>query len=159
MWLFPSTPGVSLKHMSIFPADTVFPNVPPGQTDWKTHHCACMPISDLTCWQLPNSLTFLYPPPPFLFFWTLSLSHGVPQPVLSASRELMLILTLWFAVFGGVLCTHCTIWLAFWVTLQVWGGAGFHYYHKDWVRDRLNDRGYNLDESSCRGREQTKRGQ
>lgn len=118
-----------------------------GWTVCQTPHCACMPVSDLTCWQLPNSRTLSSP---FLFFWTLSLSHDRPQLALPASWELMLIPVLWFAALRGVLCAHCAIWLAFWVTLQVWGGAGFHSYHKAKVRDRLTDSGYNLDKSSCK---------
>lgn len=49
---------------------------------------------------------------------------------------------------AGTLCAHCAIWLAFRVTQQVWGGAGFHHYHREKVRSRIIDTGYNLYQSS-----------
>lgn len=112
-------------------------------------YCACLSLT----WHVDSCLTVVtFSYPPFLFFWAVSLSlmTGL-NLLLSASWGLMVMPVLWFADFHGVLCAYCAIWLAFWETLQVWGGAGFHCYHKEKVRHRSNDRSYNLDESSCKG--------
>lgn len=92
---FPSTPGVSLIHIIIFPAGPS-PHILPG----LTHHCVCMPNSELTCWLLPDTLTFLDPSSCFSFT-----SPNLCSP---PSWESMLISALRFAVFcGGTLPPLC----------------------------------------------------
>lgn len=136
--LYTSPLFLQIQHLLTFYLDR--------QTDRHTTvHYACLSLT----WHVDSCLTLLH-------FHTLLLvflnSHDKPRPAPSASWEFMLIPALWFVVFRGVLCAHCAFWLAFWVRLMVWGGAGFHCDHKETVRDGFNERGCNLDEGSCKER-------
>lgn len=112
------------------------------QTDWQTHHCACMPISDLTRWQLPNTMTLPYPSSCFSkCSWQASTCalrllrvHANPCAVICHLQ--------WGTVF-----LRCIL-IGFLVKMMVWGGAGFHCDHKQTVSNRFNERSCRTDEDS-----------
>lgn len=114
---FTSTLGVSLIHITIFSA----PPWHSTQTDRlakAASHCACMPISDLTRWQLPNTMTLLYPSSCFSERSWQASTCALRLPKVHANPCAVICHFQW-----GTVCL-LRILIGFLVKLMVWGGTG-----------------------------------
>lgn len=123
------------------------PDIPLRQTDWQTHHCACMPISDLTRWQLPNTMTLLYPSSCFSEHSWQASTCALRLPKVHANPCAVICHFQW-----GTVCL-LRILIGFLVKLMVWGGPGFHCDHRQTVSNRFNERSCRKDEDNCSKKE------